>query len=423
MTNIGTTPDCNSLRQLQNKRVYIRTFGCTYNHGDSRKLAEILGHQGCRVVQSPDTADAIIINSCTVIEKTALKVLRTIARFDNKELYITGCMPEVEPERILEICSPFFITPRCIQETYRRNATISPSHTGIIQIAQGCNGRCSYCITRFARGHLQSFSMDEICSQAEQYIRGGAVEIQLTAQDVSSWGVEKGGSLPDLLANLITLDGDFRIRIGMMNPKTLKNIILGLIPLFESEKIFKFVHIPLQSGSDDVLGRMLRGYSVNDAVNLVNMFRKKIPDIYLMTDMIVGFPGESEADFQSSLSLIRQIRPNKVHITRFSKRPHTTSVTLPDFTDYVKKKRSRKMNLLAEELYHQINAQWLGQIVPVIVTEKIREGSVIARSQSYQGVVLKDNLPVGTQCNAILIDERMYFFIGSRIESPYVPWQ
>lgn len=188
----GITGGCEALRGIRNARVYIRTFGCIYNHGDTRKLIEVLRNQGCVISGSPNGADAIIINSGTVVESTARKVLRLIGAFSDSRLYITGCMPAVEADRILAISNPAFIPPGCIQEAYRLYPVIQKSTPGIVQVAQGCLGNCSYCITRNARGPLVSFPGDEIISQVRQHIDLGVVEIQLTAQDISAWVRHRG---------------------------------------------------------------------------------------------------------------------------------------------------------------------------------------------------------------------------------------
>jgi threonylcarbamoyladenosine tRNA methylthiotransferase CDKAL1 len=406
---------CEALRGIKNSRVYIHTFGCTYNHGDTRKLTEVLRHQGCTISRSPEGADVIVINSCTVVESTARKVLRMIGAYRDSRLYITGCMPAVEADRILAVCTPLFIPPGCIQEAYRLHPMIQKSTPGIVQIAQGCLGNCSYCITRNARGPLVSFPGDEIISQVSQHISMGAVEIQLTAQDISAWGYDTGESLTCLLDTISRIPGEYRVRIGMMNPVTIRRILPDFLRVFESEKMFRFVHMPIQSGSDTVLRQMRRGYTAADCVAIVDTFRQQFPDITIMTDMIVGFPGESEEDFLQSLDIVRKIRPNKVNITRFSKRPGTDMSGVYDFTDYIKKKRSRMMNAVSEEVYHAQNTPWIGRTVPFIVTEKIREGSVMARTPSYLGVVLMEDLPPGTLGDAILTEERMYYFVGSRV--------
>ena len=206
---------------------------------------------------------------CTVVESTARKVLRLIGAFSDSRLYITGCMPAVEADRILAISNPAFIPPGCIQEAYRLYPVIQKSTPGIVQVAQGCLGNCSYCITRNARGPLVSFPGDEIISQVRQHIDLGVVEIQLTAQDISAWGYDTGESLPRLLRTISMLEGEFRVRIGMMNPVTLQRIIPDLFQAFEGEKIFQFIHIPIQSGSDAVLTRMRRGIPLRIVVHLL----------------------------------------------------------------------------------------------------------------------------------------------------------
>ena len=215
------------------------------------------------------------------------------------------------------------------------------------------------------------------------------------------------------------IPGKFRVRIGMMNPVTLQRVIPDLLNAFESEKIFRFIHMPIQSGSDMILNRMRRGYTAADCIAIIDRFRERFPEITLMTDMIVGFPGESDEDFSKSLELIRKIRPNKVNITRFSKRRGTDMEDVYDFTDYIKKKRSRMMNTCSDEVYHSLNTRWIGKTTKFIVTEKIKEGSVVARTPLYQGVVLKEDLPIGSTGEVLLIDEKTYYFIGSRVLSSH----
>jgi MiaB/RimO family radical SAM methylthiotransferase len=276
-------------------------------------------------------------------------------------------------------------------------------------------GRCTYCLTRIARGPLKSFAVEEILSEILAHAHGGTPEIQITAQDVSCWGRDIGKSLPGLLKSIEDLPGRFMIRVGMMNPATVTGILDDLVDAFSSDRIFKFVHLPVQSGSDAILDRMGRGYTVADFEKIVAAFKNRYPEITLATDIIVGFPGETKQDFSESLELIDRVRPNKVNITRYSPRPFTPLYSKEDFPDWVKKDRSRLMNSRAEKVYTSINAGWLEKQVPILVTETIKKGSVMARSPDYLGIVIDENLPVGYEGRAILKKDRKYFFIGQRV--------
>jgi MiaB-like tRNA modifying enzyme len=398
------------------KRVYIETYGCRYNYGDTAKLAGILKHQGCNIVESEEHADAVIINTCTVVAATERRMLRRLSKFRDRDLYVTGCMPVVQREAIMAVCTPSIITPQSIHECYRNVTTVCPSPVGIVQIAQGCRGHCTYCITRFARGGLRSFPAQDIMAQMQACIRQGAVEIQLTAQDVSAWGQDTMTTLLKLLNGIAEVPGTYYVRVGMMNPATMLPILDDLVKAFAHETIFKFIHIPVQSGSDRILNTMERGYTSEDFEHIVAKFRKKYPTITLATDMIVGFPGETQRDFEKSLELIDRARPNKVNITRYSRRPFTGPFQEKEIPDSVKKDRSRIMNSRAEQIYHAINAPFVGQEMPFIVTERIRKRSVMARTPSYLGIVLNEDLPFGFTGRAIIQKEQMYFFTGKRCE-------
>ncbi len=400
---------------LRGRSVYIETYGCRYNFGDTAHLVEILRQSGGTVVVNPDEADAVIINTCTVVGSTERRMLRRLAAFRDRDLYVTGCMPGVQREAILAVCSPAFIPSPAIHDLYRSVGTVARGGVGIVQVARGCCGNCTYCITRLARGRLKSFPMEEILTQVRSFVQAGVPEIQLTAQDVSSWGLDTGHTLSDLLHTLDGIPGNHRMRVGMMNPATVRMQGDDLVDAFAGDHVFKFIHLPVQSGSDVVLARMGRGYSVAEFEAIVRRFRKRYPAITVATDMIVGFPGETLTDFSASLDLIRRVKPAKVNVTRYSPRPFTPLAQEKDYPDHVKKERSRTMNAVAEEVYASLNAAQLGNIVPFIVTETLRNGSVMARSPEYTGIVIREDLPVGFAGNAVLLTDRNYFFMGERV--------
>ncbi len=403
---------------LRGRSVYIETYGCRYNFGDTAKLVEVLRHHDCTIVEDPAEAEAIIVNTCTVVGPTERRILRRLAGFGDNELYVTGCLSQVQREAILAVCSPTIISPETIHDLYRSVATVAGGGVGIVQLAQGCAGKCSYCITRLARGPLKSFTEEEILSQVRAFVQAGTHEIQLTAQDVSAWGMDIGHTLPELLRSLDKIPGRHCIRVGMMNPCTVREQTRDLIDAFAGDHIFKFIHLPVQSGSDAVLDNMNRGYTVAEFEDIVRSFRKRYPQITVVTDMIVGFYGETPADFSASLALVRRVKPAKVNVTRYSRRPFTPLFREKDYPDHVKKDRSRILNSVAEEVYASLNTGRIGKTVPFMVTETLRKGSVMARSQEYTGIVIREDLPVGFRGDALLTQDRKYFFIGERVRPP-----
>jgi threonylcarbamoyladenosine tRNA methylthiotransferase CDKAL1 len=414
-TGRGNSTDIQVLETFRDRSVYIETYGCRYNFGDTAKLIEILKHKGSTFVDSAEAADAVIINTCTVVGPTERRMLRRLSRFRDYDLYVTGCMPEVQRDAIFAVCTPTILPSETIHKEYQSIRTVGGGGVSIVQVAQGCLGRCTYCLTRIARGSLKSFPEEEIQAEILKHANTGTPEIQITAQDVSCWGRDIGKSLPDLLNGIGDLPGRFMIRVGMMNPATVKGILDDLVDAYASDRIFKFVHLPVQSGSDAILDQMGRGYTVADFEEIVAAFKNRFPKITLATDMIVGFPGETPDDFSESLELIERVRPNKVNITRYSQRPFTPLSSKEDFPEWVKKDRSRTMNSLAEKVYASINAGCLDKQVAFRVTETIKKGSVMARASNYLGIVINENLPVGYVGRAILKKDRKYFFIGQPV--------
>jgi MiaB-like tRNA modifying enzyme len=401
-----------SLKDLVSRNVCILTFGCTYNHGDSRKLENILTAQGCRLVPTPEEADVLVVNTCTVVGPTERKMLRILKKYSSMALYVTGCMPLVQGEDILAVCTPVFIHPDKITEEFRNVPYRIHRDVGIVQIGRGCLGSCTYCLTRHARGLLVNYQAREILEDIQRCHEYGATEIQLCAQDCSAWRGEKGENLADLLFKTREIPGSFLLRIGMMNPATLLPVLDPVIESLMDERIFRFVHLPVQSGSDRVLSRMGRGYTSEDFIMIARELRAKIPDITIATDIIAGFPGEEEGDVQASIDLLSAVMPAKVNITRYSPRPHTPVAGEVDHTDYVKKVRSRRLQRHSEMLYHNQNQSLLGKTIWVTVTEHIRHGSVLCRSSNYTGVVVDMDLAVGTTLQVRIIADRLYFFFG-----------
>ncbi len=285
--------------------------------------------------------------------------------------------------------------------------------TFIVPISQGCLGNCTYCITKIARGQLDSYPIEEIADMVKAAVENGYREIQLTSQDTSIYGRDRGKSLPELLEKLCGISGDFRIRVGMMNPAGPGPIPRRLIRAYSSKKVFKFLHLPVQSGDNSIIRAMKRGYTLEDFKKIVKEFRAAFPELTLSTDIIVGFPGEDEAAFQRSVQLIEEIRPDLINITRYSERPGTEAAALPGKVHGgISKERSRVLTKLRFKISAEINSGFVGKEMRVLVTRKGRPGSVICRDDDYRTVVITKDLPVGEWHRVRIVDATEVYLKG-----------
>lgn len=405
-----------TLEDLQGRRIYIESYGCTYNHADTRRLEAILEGLGCRLT-GPEEADAVIVNTCTVIGATERKMLRRLAAFADRDLYVTGCMPLVQMDEIRSVCTPHVIHPDEIRERSGGVGTPGAGAVGVVQVASGCVGRCSYCITRLARGRLKSAPAQDILDAVRHLAAAGACEIQLTGQDVAAWGLERGESLPDLLQAIGEVPGRFAVRLGMMNPASVLGILDPLIDACRSDRVFRFLHLPVQSGSDTVLERMQRGYSAADVVRIVDAFRSAFPDVMISSDFITGFPGETDEEFRRTLELLRRAAFVKVNITRYSRRPGTPAAALKDLPERIRKDRSRVLLAEANRIYDRYNEGWIGRETTVVATEKNVPGSTVCRNPCYLNVVITEDLPFGFSGRAVITENRRHYVIGELIPS------
>jgi len=272
----------------------------------------------------------------------------------------------------------------------RRNPVIH-----VAPISSGCLGNCSYCIVKRARGHLRSFPADEIIEDVRQAIDEGCREIWVTAEDTAAYRW-RGVGLPRLLEEINGLDGRFYVRVGMMTPNHAKGILEDLMDAYRLEKVFKFLHVPVQSGNDDVLRRMRRRYTVDDFLEIVTRFREAVPDLSLSTDIICGFPGETEDQFRDSLRLVEEVRPDVLNISRFWPRPGTEAAEMAgQLHGRETKRRSRMLTRLWRRLSLEQSLRWVGWKGDVLIDELGREGSLVGRNYAYKPIVLPAAARVG----------------------------
>ena len=400
-------------------RVYVEVYGCSANRADAEIASGLLLEAGHEIVDSAEAADVSVLLTCIVKTPTEHKVVRRLRELEGKRVVVAGCMPKAQISLIEEVSPgaslvgpddvariPEAVTAAMAGEKIVCLSGTSPDRTclprlrlsevvHIAPIAAGCLGNCSYCIVKVARGRLRSFPADAIVKDAEEAVANGCKEIWVTAEDTAAYD-DNGTILPDLLRKLGAIDGDFMIRVGMMTPNSALPIVDDLVDIFRGEKIFRFLHVPIQSGSDEILGRMRRRYTVADFRDLVNRFREGVPDVSVSTDIICGFPGESEEQFNESMALVEWLRPDALNMNRFWPRPGTEAAGLTgQLNGRVIKDRSRRLDQLWTKVGREANKSLLGWVGEVIVDEVGHNDMMMGRTRSYKAVAVTTNADIG----------------------------
>lgn len=396
-------------------KFYIETYGCTANQGDSMRIKAQLIKDGHERVEVQEEADTVVVNTCIVTRRTELNVTKRIYELEmmGKNLIIAGCLPAARYDLISGKENIETLTPKSLDTLFDYGVC---GVIGTVNISNGCVGDCSYCIVKKARGDLLSYTPERIAGSVRMLVDDGAREVRITSQDCSAYGLDGGMRLPELTSKITSIDGDFQIRIGMMNPFTLCDILDETIDAFSNPKVFKFLHVPVQSGSDKILKLMNRNYRVSDFIEIVRAFRKRFSDITLSTDFIIGFPSETEEDFNESIDLLKKLEPEKVNITRFSPRPYTKASYMEDILERTKKERSRTFTKIYHEIASDKNSEWVGRILDVIVTESGEKGGVISRDGTYKHIVIKEDISPGERCKVRITEARRTYLVGCVVE-------
>ncbi len=366
--------------------IYMKGWGCTANQDNEAILAGLLVENDHTLVMSVEDADVVILNTCAVKLKTEQKIMGftgSIERlYPEKKIIFTGCMAgaqtkELQKERPrIALVSTQHITDinevidrllngevLCLTSKRMESKLNLPKRErkdgiGVVQIGEGCADVCWFCATKLAKGHIRSFPIMDIVKQVQTYVENGIKRIYLTSQDNGAYGLDYNAvsQLAELLGALVRIEGDFQIRVGMANPRHIIPILDDLLNVYQSPKIIKFLHIPVQSGSEKVLQEMNRKHGVKDFKILVDAFRKKFTDINIATDIICGYPTETEEDFEETIHLLEEYKPDVVNIAKFTPRSGTKAALLKQLPSQEVKRRSTIINDL---YYNKIIAEKL----------------------------------------------------------------
>jgi MiaB-like tRNA modifying enzyme len=387
-----------------------------------------------------EKAEYVLVNTCGVKQPTEDRVISTLKRISslNKKLIIAGCLPRINFERIVKTIPDFsaMLDPRSIHLIVEVVKRIDEGHTkllvfsdepaikpslpkhllnpviGIIQIAEGCSMACTYCCTRFARGATYCYPDDDIVNEANRLIKKGCKEIWITSQDNSAYNF-KGVRLPDLLKKICKIEGEFFVRVGMMNPFHTKKMLKDLIESYLDGKVYKFLHLPLQSASIKILELMKRAYLPKDVIEIIESFSSSLPSLTLSTDVIVGFPNEDDEDFEDTIRFIRKIKPDIVNISKFGARPKTEASKLKQLPRDIIEKRCKELAQIVKEISYQKNLKWINWVGRCLIDEKGKKDTWIARNFTYKPVVVKsDQNLLGKFVDVEIVDVRSNYLIG-----------
>jgi threonylcarbamoyladenosine tRNA methylthiotransferase CDKAL1 len=442
------------------KTVYIKTFGCSVNQSDTEVMAGLLTEAGFNVVsaygdenkfdvEDPKRADVVIINTCTVKNLAETKFFKELRKWQDKDknkiektkIIVTGCIPQAEPDlldkqlknisvigtrqivHVVEIVKDV-LKNKIVHnlENDKNEALNLPKvrRVGIVEIipiSEGCMSNCTYCKTKLARGEILSYPKEKIIAQFKSALKEGCKEFWITSQDNGCYGFDiyrkEKYFLPQLLNDLLSINGDFRIRLGMSNPDHVDRIKEDLVETFKHPKMFKFLHIPIQSGNDKVLRDMKRAYNVKDFYGIIDLFRKKISGITLSTDIIAGFPGETDKEFEDTLKLIKDVKFDVLNFSRFWMRKGTPAENMKQLPGGLIKERAERIKQLFNEMIEEQNVAWLNEECVILIDELGKDGALIGRNDYYKQIIVKDSkVRLGDFVKVKIVRTRKYTLDG-----------
>ncbi|MGB9803362.1 tRNA (N(6)-L-threonylcarbamoyladenosine(37)-C(2))-methylthiotransferase MtaB [Desulfofundulus sp.] len=414
------------------RTVALATLGCKVNQYESAALATLFRERGYKVVDFSEPADIYVINTCTVThlgDRKSRQLIRRATRSNpHARVVVTGCYAQISPEEVLSIPGVDLVVGTrdksrivdLVEELESRTegpvavvrdvfadrdyeelpVPALPSRIrAFLKIQEGCNNYCAYCIIPYARGPLRSRDPENVLTEAGRLVASGFKELVLTGIHIGAYGQDRPGGLDlaGLVERLTEIPGLVRLRLSSVEPVDITDELVDIMA--ERTNVCRHLHIPLQSGDDTVLARMRRHYTTGWFRGLVRRLRERIPGIAITTDIIVGFPGETDDQFESTFNFVREMAFARLHVFKYSPRQGTAAASFPDqISAPVKEARSRRLIALGDELARSFAAGHIGRQVQVLVEEGLQEkdGYFAGLTDNYLRVIFPArNNPVG----------------------------
>ncbi|CAH0546444.1 unnamed protein product [Brassicogethes aeneus] len=435
------------------QKIYVKTWGCAHNSSDSEYMAGQLAAYGYQLTDDKSKADLWLLNSCTVKNPSEDHFRNEIesAKKDSKHVVLAGCVPQGAPkssfvqglsvigvqqiDRVVEVVEEtlkgntvkLLGTKKengkkiggasLLLPKVRRNPLIE-----IIAINTGCLNQCTYCKTKHARGDLGSYPPEEIVARAKQAFEEGVVEIWLTSEDTGTYGRDIGTSLPELLWKLVeVIPKGCRLRLGMTNPPYILEHLEEIAKIMAHPRVYGFLHVPVQSGSDSVLGDMKREYCRSDFEHVVEFLQKNVPGMTIATDIICGFPSETDADFDETISLCEKYKFPSLFINQFFPRPGTPAALMPRIPAQEVKQRTKKLTDLFYT--YQPYTHKLGEVQEVLVTEVSHDKKhYVGHNEFYEQVLVPMNMKyMGKLVKVKIVETSKFSMMGQPLDDVTMP--
>jgi tRNA-2-methylthio-N6-dimethylallyladenosine synthase len=413
------------MTELPRKRLFIKTYGCQMNVHDSERMADVLRPLGYQLTDAPETADLLVLNTCHIREKATEKVYSELGRVKEMKtarapedgrmiVAVAGCVAQAEGGEIMRrqsavdlVIGPqsYHRLPELIAKVHRGRgerlatefeaqekfdslpAAREPSGvTAFLTVQEGCDRFCTFCVVPYTRGAEFSRPAVSIEAEARSLAERGVREVTLLGQNVNAYRDADGAGLAELIRRLAAIPGLARIRYTTSHPADMSDALIAAHG--EVEALMPYLHLPVQSGSDRVIRAMNRAHTVDSYRETVNRIRRARPDIALSSDFIVGFPGETEAEFEATLDLIREVEFAAAFSFKYSRRPGTPAAAMPgQVDDGLKTERLARLQSLLESQQRAFNAAQVGRTAPVLFERPGRHpGQIIGRSPYLQAV-------------------------------------
>ena len=416
-------------------KIFVEAYGCSASFSDSEMISGLIQNGGHTLVEDSEQSDLNIVVTCSVKDATANKMIHRIKSLKTKPLVVAGCLPKAEKETVekftqnASLLGPNSLgkTLQVVESTLKGKRFVALEDTdvskvglpkvrlnpviGIVEIASGCMSECTFCQTKLSKGDLTSYRLGDIVRQVENEVSEGCKEIWLTSTDNGCYGFDIGTDLPSLVNAVSEIPQDFRIRVGMMNPMYMPRIREKLIKSFDNGKVYKFLHVPVQSGSNKVLHDMKRGHTEGTYREIINKINERFHHFTISTDIIVGFPSETEEDFEETINLLKETRPDVVNLSRYSARPGTEAAEWKQIETSEVMKRSKTVFDLINRISFENNQKWIGWKGDVLFNEKTEEG-VKGRNFAYKPIFVREDVSIGQNHKVEIVDVSTHSLFG-----------